>query len=59
MLDEPTDGLDAVNRESLLARIGKHDLARQILLVTHEASDAVPGHRVKVARRDKETVVEE
>jgi exonuclease SbcC len=59
MLDEPTDGLDAVNREALLARIGKHDLARQILLVTHEARDAVPGHRVKVARRDKETVVEE
>ena len=59
MLDEPTDGLDAANREALLGKIGQHELARQILLVTHEAKDEVPGHRVKVARRDKETVVEE
>lgn len=59
MLDEPTDGLDPAHRDALLHRIGKQDSARQILLVTHQAQSEVPGNRVRLARRGKETVVVE
>ena len=59
LLDEPTDGLDAAHREALLARIGSPDLAKQILLVTHQANENTAGYRVQVVRQDKETVVKE
>jgi ABC-type transport system involved in cytochrome bd biosynthesis fused ATPase/permease subunit len=58
MLDEPTYGLDPAHRDALLSRIGKHDLARQILLVTHHGQ-GVPGHRVKLERKEKETILVE
>src|SRR5262249_5852817 len=57
MLDEPTYGLDVAHREALLNRIAGLDVARQILLVTHQAMGEVPGHRIRVHRQDKETVV--
>ena len=59
MLDEPTYGLDLAHRDALLNRIGSQNVARQILLVTHHAQATTSGHRVKVARQDKETVVVE
>jgi len=59
MLDEPTYGLDVAHREALLNRIAKQDVSRQILLVTHQAMGDVPGHRIKVHRKDRETVVAE
>ena len=59
MLDEPTYGLDAQHREILLQRIGGQNVARQILLITHQAQANVAGHRVKVARQEKETIVVE
>ncbi len=57
LLDEPTDGLDAGHRAALMERIGGPDLASQILLITHHASD-LPGQRLKVARRDRESIVD-
>jgi ABC-type transport system involved in cytochrome bd biosynthesis fused ATPase/permease subunit len=59
MLDEPTYGLDELSRDALLQRIGTQDFAKQILLVTHQSLGDIPGHRVKVARKDKESVVVE
>jgi len=59
MLDEPTYGLDAAHREALLERIAGQDVSRQILLVTHQAMGDVAGHRLRVERRDRETVVAE
>jgi exonuclease SbcC len=59
ILDEPTYGLDMPHREALLNRIGNQNMARQILLITHQAPSNVTGRRIKVARQDKETVVVE
>ena len=59
MLDEPTYGLDTPHRDALLNRIGMQDVARQILVVTHQAQPEIPGHRVRVERQEKETVVVE
>ena len=58
MLDEPTYGLDTDHRETLLDRLGDAELARQVLLVTHHAGTGLAGHRVKMARKENETVVE-
>ena len=57
MLDEPTYGLDTAHREALLSRIGSQELAKQVLLVTHQARPNIPGHRIEVVRQDRETVV--
>lgn len=57
MLDEPTYGLDADHRETLLHRLGDAELARQVLLVTHHAGSELAGHRVRMARQDHETVI--
>lgn len=59
LLDEPTYGLDSPHRDSLLQRIGTHPVARQVLIVTHQAPESIPGKRVRIARHDRESVVEE
>jgi DNA repair exonuclease SbcCD ATPase subunit len=58
LLDEPTYGLDQVHREHLLDRLGDKELAKQILLVSHHAKPGQTGNRVKLARKEQETVVE-
>jgi len=58
MLDEPTDGLDTGHREALLDRLGDKELARQVLLVTHHAPPGAPGHHIRMAWVDNETVVQ-
>src|SRR5262249_23085430 len=57
MLDEPTYGLDTAHREALLSRIGNQELAKQVLLVTHQAKANISGHRIQVERKERETVV--
>ena len=59
LLDEPTYGLDTAHREALLNRIADQTVSKQILLVTHQTMGDVPGHRVQVERKGKETVVVE
>jgi DNA repair exonuclease SbcCD ATPase subunit len=59
LLDEPTYGLDAAHREALLNRIADLTVAKQYLLVTHQAMGDVAGNRIQVARQGKETVVVE
>lgn len=59
LLDEPTYGLDAAHREALLNRIADLTVAKQYLLVTHQAMGDVAGNRIQVARAGKETVVVE
>lgn len=58
LLDEPTYGLDQVHREHLLDRLGDKELAKQILLVSHHAKPGQTGNRVRLARKEQETVVE-
>lgn len=59
LLDEPTYGLDAAHREALLNRIADLTVAKQYLLVTHQAMGDVAGNRIQVARQGKETIVVE
>lgn len=59
LLDEPTYGLDAAHREALLNRIADLTVAKQYLLVTHQAMGDVAGNRIQVVRQGKETVVVE
>lgn len=59
LLDEPTYGLDTAHRDTLLNRVGNQEVAKQILLVTHQALGTIPGNRVKVARKEKESIVVE
>lgn len=59
LLDEPTYGLDAMHREALLNRIADQTVSKQILLVTHQTMGDVPGNRIRVERKGKETVVVE
>jgi ABC-type transport system involved in cytochrome bd biosynthesis fused ATPase/permease subunit len=59
LLDEPTYGLDTLHREALLNRIADQTVSKQILLVTHQTMGDVPGHRTRVERQGRETVVVE
>lgn len=57
LLDEPTYGLDAGHREALLDRITDRELAKQVLLITHHMRPELVGNRIRLDRRDNETVV--
>ncbi|HEY1192470.1 MAG TPA: AAA family ATPase [Gemmata sp.] len=59
LLDEPTYGLDTAHREALLNRIADQTVSKQILLVTHQTMGDVPGNRIHVERKGRETVVVE
>ena len=57
LLDEPTYGLDREHREALLNRICEMNVAKQILLVTHDIED-VQGSRI-VIRAQGNTSIQE
>lgn len=50
LLDEPTYGLDAERRRSLLNRVAELGIAPQMLLITHQEIGEVPGSRIEILR---------
>lgn len=56
LLDEPTYGLDAARRASLLDRVADLGLTQQMLLITHQEIGNVPGRRIEVIRKGNTSV---
>lgn len=57
LLDEPTYGLDAERRASLLSRIAGLDQSKQMILITHHDVDDVSGHHIRIEKSAKQSTV--